>query len=235
MNNNLLSPHFVLTTSDNSTSYYSPASSSVCRFSSEPSEIKEGMFNDDCFSTQQSTEACQSSFQTSNFKSAKYTIAIRKEVLDYIALKEKEAKDRIVSQYANEIRVLIQQDEFFDGIISRSEHYVMEAYERGQLDYVADAIMSVYSSSLSDAHTLEGILTMISCVPYDAIEPEGQVMARGLLTHKELAVRDKAVQCFERWNSKKGLDYLKNIDCSPSWLQKYVEKVIMYIERDGTE
>ena len=81
--------------------------------------------------------------------------------------------------------------------------------------------MSIYSSNLGEAHMLEGILTMIASVPYEAISPKGQIMAMGLLTNKILSVRDKAIQCFERWNSKKGLDYLKNISCSPRWLQNW--------------
>ena len=115
------------------------------------------------------------------------------------------------------------------------EKYMKEGYEQGQLDFIADALMRVYSSNLGDAHMLEGILTMIASVPYEAISPKGQIMAMGLLSNKTLSVRDKAIQCFERWNSKKGLDYLKNISCSPKWLQNYVDKVVMYIERDGIE
>ena len=78
-------------------------------------------------------------------------------------------------------------------------------------------------------------MIMIESVPYEAISPKGQMKAMGLLVKKSLSVRDKAIQCFEKWNSKKGLAYLKNISCSPIWLQKYVDKVIMYIERDGIE
>ena len=147
----------------------------------------------------------------------------------------KEKRDEIILQYTNELRILIKQDEFIDGEISQSEYYMLDAYKQGELHYVIDAIMKLYSCSLTNVHMLKGILTIIACVPYEAIEPQGQIMAMGLLTHKSLSVRDKAIQCFEKWNSKKGLPYLKNIKCSPKWLQRYAEKVIMYIERDGIE
>ena len=163
------------------------------------------------------------------------SVSLGADVMDYIARAEAEVRESIISQFINEIRILIRQDDFVDGEISETEHYIIDAYNRGQIDYIADALMEVYSSSLGDAHILEGILTMISCIPYEAIAPKGQIMAMGLLTNKNLSVRDKAIQCFEKWNSKKGLDYLKNIECSPAWLQKYVGKVVMYIERDGTE
>ena len=156
-------------------------------------------------------------------------------VLDSIVSSENRAKERIVKQYLNEFRNLILQDEFIDGEISKSEQYMQELYRSGQINYASESLMLLYSQSLSDEHILEGILTVISCVPYDAIAPQGQIMAVGLLSNKILSVRDKAIQCFERWNSKKGLSYLRSLDCHPSWLQKYVGKVISYIERDGEE
>lgn len=220
---------------EGSTAYYFPISSSRYRSATESFVTKKDTSMDSHFPIQQLSDMKQASFQTSNFKDIKSVLSFGPVILDYIAQAEAEARDKIISQYTNEIRSLIRQDEFFDGEVSRSERYMIEAYKYGQINYITEAIMSLYSSSLGDTHMLEGILTMISCVPYEAIAPQGQIMAMGLLTNKALAVRDKAIQCFERWNSKKGLDYLKNIDCSPNWLQKYVEKVIMYIERDGAE
>lgn len=173
--------------------------------------------------------------QTNNFKKNRNAVSFGVATLDYIVQESVETRKRIVSQYMNEIRVLIKQDDFIDGETSQSERYMVEAYKQGNIDYIADAIMTLYASSLEDVHMLVGMLTMISCVPYNAIAPKGQIMAMGLLTNKALSVRDKAIQCFEKWNSKKGLDYLKSIDCTPTWLQKYVEKVMMYIERDGIE
>lgn len=175
------------------------------------------------------------SFKTNNFNTKNNVITFDKKVLGYIAQFEKESRDKIILQYANEIRILIKNDEFLDGELSNSELYMIDAYKQGNLDYVIDAIMYVYSNNLLDKHMLEGILSMIASVPYDIIFPKGQIMAMGLFVNKELSVRDKAIQCFERWNSKKGLNFLKSVNCDPKWLQKYVEKVIMYIERDGIE
>lgn len=173
--------------------------------------------------------------KTGNFEFRRKPLAFERLALDNIAKYEKESRERIISQIANEITIIIQQDEFLDGEVSRSELYIKNAYAKFQLDYVADALMQLYLANLHDAHFLEGILIMISSVPYEAIEPKGQTMAMGLLTNKELPIRDRAIQCFEKWNSKKGLSILNNLDCHPKWLQKYAEKVIMYIERDGID
>lgn len=183
----------------------------------------------------QSKNGNHMSLYTGNFKSIKPTTSIESEILDYIAQSGVESREKVVLKYESEIRTLILQDEFIDGEVSRSEHYIINGYERGQIDFIADALMRIYSSNLGNPHILEGILTMIASVPYEAIYPKGQIMAMALLPNKVLSVRDKAIQCFEKWNSKKGLAYLTNISCSPKWLQNYVDKVIMYIERDGIE
>lgn len=140
-----------------------------------------------------------------------------------------------IMQFSNEISIIINHDEYVDGEVSQSEIFMKEAYENEQMDYVMEALMQIYMDNLSNIHVLEGILVMVSCVPYEVVQPKGQAIAMGLLSNKELLIRDRAIQCFERWNSKKGLGVLKSLDCQPKWLQKYVDKIIMYIERDGVE
>lgn len=208
-----------------------PNSSSLYRIITETTETKVASSTEN---DQLMTEE-RAYYQTNNFEDLKKHVSLGYATLNYIAQVESEFRESIISQYSNEIQIVILQDIYIDGETSDSEHYILDRYNQGQIDYVADALMEVYSSNLGEAHILEGILTMISCVPYDAIAPKGQIMAMGLLTNKNLSVRDKAIQCFEKWNSKKGLAYLKNIECSPAWLQKYVNKVIKYIERDGNE
>ena len=172
---------------------------------------------------------------TGNFQNKRTPLLFEQDTIVSIAYYEKERKIRLLKQFVNDIRVLIKQDEFIDGELSKSEMYIRNAAENDQIDLVIEAMMEVYSDSLHDTHILEGILSMISSVSYNLVYPKGQIMAMGLLSNKELSVRDKAIQCFERWNSKKGIEYLKSLECRPRWLQKYVEKVMMYLERDGED
>lgn len=141
----------------------------------------------------------------------------------------------VITEFANEIYAIISHDEYDDGELSRSEIYIREACESKNIEYVMDALMEIYMSNLNNYHVLEGILIMVSSIPYEDAYPKGQIMAMGLLSNKELLIRDRAIQCFERWNSKKGLKVLKNLECNPQWLQRYVDKVIMYIEKDGVD
>lgn len=173
--------------------------------------------------------------------SKKYITSTSKAILVYynnskeLEREMQEFRKGKIMQFSNEISIIINHDEYVDGEVSQSEMFMKEAYENEQMDYVMEALMQIYMDSLSNIHVLEGILVMISCVPYEVVQPKGQTIAMGLLSNRELLIRDRAIQCFERWNSKKGLDVLRSLDCQPKWLQRYVDKIIKYIERDGVE
>ncbi len=201
---NKTSQKFFIKLIDGSTTYYLPISSSLRRAVVETVDNEEDTSTSSDYPSYQSKGKNQLSPQTNNFKDKRSATLFETAILDYIAQSEAGIREKAISQYENEIRILIRQDEFIDGEVSRSERYMKEGYEQGQLDFIADALMRVYSSNLGDAHMLEGILTMIASVPYEAISPKGQIMAMGLLSNKTLSVRDKAIQCFERWNSKRG-------------------------------
>lgn len=182
----------------------------------------------------QSTEQLLNGFTTITFHdSSTYDGSISfSNAEDEVAKYEKNQK-QIVQQYMEDILSVILQDEFIDGEISKSAIYINKAYSNDEIEYVKTALMQLYTQNTRNAKILEGIMVMISSVSYDIIEPQGPIMALGLLQHKDLAIRDRAIQCYEQWNSKKGLEALKSLDCHPKWLQQYVEKIIMYIESDG--
>jgi hypothetical protein len=151
---------------------------------------------------------------------------VKQELLSY--------RNKKINQMANEIISLISKDDFVDGEKSDAELYMEEHY-LNDFDCVNEALMKVYSENYSDIDIVAGVLVMISSVPYDVVEPGGPLMALGLLSHINLEVRDRAIQCFERWNSKKGLEILKSVECHPRWLNNYLKQVVKYIEKDGIE
>lgn len=144
-------------------------------------------------------------------------------------------KEILVQQYMTEILSIIRDDVFEDAIETKSERYIHEVYNDYTCEYIKAALMKLYLDNLSNAHILTGLLMMIGTIPYDKIVPEGQIMAMGLLQNMHISIRDKAIQAFERWNSKKGISVLKSLKCDRKWLQRYVDKVILYIEKDGID
>ena len=143
------------------------------------------------------------------------------------------SNDEIINIYINDILSTIASDEFEDGEISNSERYMKNNMTLETKDYILDALMQIYINKYNDEHVLLGVMEMISCMKYEDVEPKGQVMTLGLLQHENIYLRDRAIQVYEQWNSKKGIDVLKTLKYDQKWLQDYVDKVIKYLERDG--
>lgn len=145
-----------------------------------------------------------------------------------------ELRDR----YHREMESIIEAEYFESGEISKSALYIEANCNQENLFPLKAALLKLYMDNFSKQGReifLEGILTMFSTMSYDDAYPEGHCAAVALLSHNSLNIRDKAVQAFEKWNSKKGIDVLKHIDCKEPWLQEYVQKVIQYLSKEGTD
>lgn len=140
-----------------------------------------------------------------------------------------------VDEYSEEILSIFMNDEFIDGEISQSEVYMEKHFNENTSIYILGALNDILIKNFDAPHVLEGILTMLSSISYKAASPEGVSMCASLLGHKSLEVKDKAVQTFERWNSKKGIIILENLDCTPMWFQNYINDVISALKEGGND
>ena len=140
-----------------------------------------------------------------------------------------------VDEYSEEILSIFMNDEFIDGEISRSEVYMEKHFNENTSIYILGALNDILIKNFDAPHVLEGILTMLSSISYKAASPEGVSMCASLLGHKSLEVKDKAVQTFERWNSKKGIIILENLDFQPMWFQNYINDVISALKEGGND
>ena len=140
-----------------------------------------------------------------------------------------------IPQIKNDILGVILNDTFEDGFVTKSEEYIRETFNPDTGEDIKTAIMELYLSNLDRPFVLTGLLTMVSSIPYHDAVPQCPIMALGLLQNKDISIRDKAIQVFEKWNSKAGIPVLKSLKCDRKWLQKYVDKVILYLERDGLD
>lgn len=144
-------------------------------------------------------------------------------------------RKQLVEQYKIEIISIIQNDNYEDGFYSQSEAFIDNQLTYDNIPYVKSALNELYIEFLKNSHVLTGIMLMSGRISYDDAFPELQTMAIGLLQHKDDEVRDRAIQVFERWNSKKGLHVLESLRCEKNWMQRYVDKVIEYIKREGVD
>lgn len=144
-------------------------------------------------------------------------------------------RNRLVERYKIEIINIIKNDKFEDGSYSHSEAFINEQFKNQTATFIKSALNELYIDYFNDPHVLTGIMLMSGSVSYDCAVPELPTMAIGLLQHRDEDVKDRAIQAFERWNSKKSLTVLENIMFEKKWMQHYVEKVIEYIKRDGVD
>lgn len=154
---------------------------------------------------------------------------------DDIQKKYSAYKEQMVSKYYEEILSTFLNDEFIDGEISSSEIYMKDNFDKYTKGYILEALNKILLDNFGDSHIIEGVLTMISSIPYKEAYPQGVTLCVSLLSHQNFEVRDKAVQTFERWNSRSGISILERLHCSPAWFQKYIDDVITALKEEGED
>lgn len=154
---------------------------------------------------------------------------------DEIKKSYEEYRKKKVTEYCTRILSIFMNDEFIDGEISKSELYMEKHFNELTKYYILEALSKICIDHFNNPHILEGVLTMLSSVSYDDASPFGVTMCASLLEHTSLEVRDKAVQTFERWNSKKSISILENLTYSPKWFKRYVEEVISALKEGGND
>lgn len=144
-------------------------------------------------------------------------------------------RKRKVDEYSEEILSIFMNDEFIDGEVSQSEIYMEKHFNENTSIYILEALNNILVKNFDIPHILVGVLTMLSSISYKAASPEGISMCVSLLEHKSLEVKDKAVQTFEKWNSKEAITILENLNCSPIWFQNYINDVISALKEGGND
>lgn len=147
--------------------------------------------------------------------------------------KMEEAEKELAETFKQDIISVISSDFFEDGVTSGSERYVKSVLRESNYKVFKDALMDLYLIHYSDSHVLTGLLKMVGAMDYQLAKPQGPIMALGLLQHENLFIRDRAIRVYEKWNSKEAIPTLQRLRCDAKWLQRYVDKVIYFLERDG--
>ena len=125
----------------------------------------------------------------------------------------------------------IRYDDFAAGETSDSEEYIEEIAETHGWATTMNWLNTVYLDNYSNSEILIGLMHCLSHFGYENVKPAGPTMALGVLQHEDIFVRDYAIRAFENWNDKEAIPILKALSCEAEWLQDYVDKVIISLER----
>lgn len=127
------------------------------------------------------------------------------------------------------LEVKINRSEVEWGVISEFDEYVIENIQN---ENVLKAINQIYIDNFNKEDILIKILNAISEVEYEKVNPYGQTIAIAAISNKNLVVKQKAIETFERWHNEESIKILENIDVREKWLKKHVEKVIEDLKED---
>lgn len=136
-------------------------------------------------------------------------------------------------KFEKRILDLIKSEIYESGKVSKIEKYIAEECSENDLFFIKQVSLKILHDNLDNPHIIEGVLRLFSTKSYDEMSPEGPMCCLSLLSNKSLLVRNKAIEIFEKWNSRKCLKQLEVQVCSPVWVQKHLKNVIDYLNKYG--
>lgn len=124
----------------------------------------------------------------------------------------------------------IASEELEFGVIGKTTKDVREFLAINK-DCTVNAITQYAMDNFENADIVYSVLHTLAHLDYNLIEPAGVTFAISATRHPNLDIKDFAIQCFDMWESKKSLGYLKIIKIESLWLNDYLQEVIGNIER----
>lgn len=131
--------------------------------------------------------------------------------------------------FFDEFRRLIYKEDIEFGYYSKTCEFVEKELLKDKIS-VLNVFLDKTLKFTDDKYVLFAILHTISHLDYALVYPNAQYIPMAMINHKDLEIKDYAIQCFEIWESKDSLAYLKDLELQSKSLQSYLTKVIKYIE-----
>lgn len=127
----------------------------------------------------------------------------------------------------------ICMDEYIeDGYISNSQK-LYSTISKSYGKVVAGMFLNkIYMKNSRNSKIIKSLLFVLGQIdPADLRGVEEGILAFAIL-NKDYEIKDLALQCFEKWNSKRYLELLKSIDTGVEYLQNYIKSIIEDIESE---
>lgn len=143
-------------------------------------------------------------------------------------------KDRqnVSRQYFSHRLLYLFETEYFEyGLYNNADKLVAEYMETDPIQ-TKEWLNSLLIDNFARPSVLTKLLRILANFDYQDIYPEGPTMAALTLHHRDLEVQECSVRAFESWRSIKSIEILDNLKVADGWLQKYIDKVVMYLKRD---
>ena len=142
-------------------------------------------------------------------------------------------KDKGKPLFILEILSAIDIEPVEDGFEHPAENLLKEAllsHPRETIDWFYELI-----SEENNTAVVASILKCIGRMEVGMCEEWGFDLVRKALQHKDVEVRDAAVQVLESWGTEKAIRLLKEHHDDVSWLQDYIDRVARDLEQSQKE
>ena len=97
-------------------------------------------------------------------------------------------------------------------------------------DGLGPVVNSIFLKSLNNKNHLLLLLKAISNLPYESVEPVGQVQAMAYLSMDSEELMEAGIRAFENWEHSGGIDVLERVQMRTAWLERYRINTIDYLK-----
>jgi hypothetical protein len=167
-------------------------------------------------------------FNRKLFNSFNYEIT---NLEDYSFIKKNEvSKEQMLMEFRREFRKISSNEDLEFGKIGITTELVRKHLKIDK-DVILKELQAIGLENIEDKDIVFAVIHSFAHLDYDLVYPAGPVFALAICgVHKDIEIKDFAIQSFEIWNNKSSLTYLKAINIENSWLKEYLNEVILLIE-----
>ena len=137
----------------------------------------------------------------------------------------KEFKNAVIHKFKTSI---VSEDLEF-GLIGNTT-VEMKKFLLINADYTINALSQFAIDNFDNINIVYSVLHTFAHLEYDLIKPGGITFALAASQHQNIEIQDFSIQCFDMWENKDSLGYLKIITIKTPWLNNYLQEVIENIE-----
>ncbi|WP_322552034.1 hypothetical protein AAB109_11350 [Priestia megaterium] len=116
------------------------------------------------------------------------------------------------------------------GYTSMTEMYFKQLLKVEGTSLTKEVINLIYAEHFDNPEILQKITEVMSNLDYDELYPTNTILALGMTNHTDINVQEAAIAAYEKWDDKRNLKFLKNINYTADWIEDYANSVIDYLE-----
>lgn len=130
-----------------------------------------------------------------------------------------------------QLECIINNCYFEPGISTEADEYFSELWNdlgKSSLEILSEIV----NENLDDEHILEGVLHILSSLPYTEMIPMGITIGIACGFNHSPLVIDRLIACFEDWEDPAAIRILESMDLAKTpWLSNYRDRVISTLKQ----